>query len=120
MPAASIQSLSGFLTSSKQTLTLGSFREPRKVLRAHIEVITGFNSDGTDQIRIGHNTDDDAYVTLTAVNAAGIQTVTLGTGVGYDATPREVIAQYVNGGSEPSQGSAIVTLEVLPCPPNPA
>ena len=114
MPA--LQTLSGFLTSSKQTLTLGSFREPRKVLRAHIEVITGFNGSGTDQIRIGHNTDDDAYVTLTDVSSAGILSVTLGSGVGYDSTPREVIAQYVAGGGQPTQGSVIVTLEILFCP----
>ena len=119
MPAASIQSLTAFVTSSRQSVTLGSFREARKVLRAHIEVVTAFNGSGTDEIRIGHNTDNDAYVTLTDVATTGIKTVTLGAGVGFDATPREVLVEYVNGGGEPSAGAAIVTLEVLLCPPNP-
>lgn len=117
MSASPVQSLSAFVTASKQIAYPGSFHAPRRVLRVHIEVIEAFNGGGTDQIRVGHRTDDDAYATLVDVSTTGIKTVTLGSGVGFDATPREVIVEYVNGGGEPTTGSALVTMEFIPCPP---
>lgn len=111
-----VQTLSAFVTASKQAVPLGNLFFPRRVVRVHIEVTEAFDGSGTDQIRVGHRTDDDAYATLTDVATTGIKTVTLGTGVGYDSTPREVIAEYVNGGGEPTNGKAIVTLEIINLP----
>lgn len=116
MSASATQSFSAFVTKDRQTVYLGIFTSPRKVVRAHVEVLTAFDGSGTDQIRIGHATDDDAYGVLVDVSTTGIKTVTLGAGVGYDITPRQVIAQYVAGSGLPSNGSAIVTLEFIQCP----
>lgn len=111
-----VQTLSAFVTYAKQTVPLGSFFFPRRVVRIHVEVTEAFNGSGTDQIRIGHRTDDDAYMALLDVSSTGIKTAVLGAGIGYDATPREVLAEYVNGGGEPTEGKAIVTMEFINLP----
>lgn len=117
MSASPIQSISAFLTKTNTTVRPGAFSSPRRVVRVHLEVITAFDSDGTDQIRIGHATDNDAYGTLVDVSTTGIKTVTLGSGIGYDATPRQLIFEYVAGGSAPTTGSAVITVEFIPLPP---
>lgn len=116
MNSSPVQTLSAFVTSTSRTVEMGNFFFARRVLRVHIEVTAGFDGSGTDQIRVGHQTDDDAYATLTDVSTTGIKTVTLGSGVGYDSTPREVIAEYVNGAGLPSNGKAIITIEFIPLP----
>lgn len=116
MTFSPVQSLSAFLSATKQTVSLGAFAVPRRVVRVHVEVTQAFNSDGTDQIRVGHRTDDDAYMALLDVSTTGIKTAVLGTGIGYDATPREILAEYVNGGSEPTTGKVVITLEYVSLP----
>lgn len=113
----SVQTLSAWVTKTNQRVVLGHFKNPREVLRVRIEVSTAFNGSGTDEIRVGTDDDNDAYATLTDVASTGIKTPTLGTGVGFDKTERNVVAEYVNGGGEPTTGSALVTVEFCNSPP---
>ena len=117
MTSGPVQSISGFITKTNKTVYPGNFVHPRTILRIYLEVLTAFDGSGTDQIRIGHSTDNDAFGTLTDVSTTGIKTVTAGAGIGYDATPRQVIFEYVAGGGDPSNGSAVITLEFLLLPP---
>ncbi len=111
-----IETLSVLVSASKNTPTIGFFRNPRKILRAHVEVLEAFNSDGADTLVVGHTDDDDAYITTIDVSTTGIKAVTLGANKGYDAIPRDVIAKYTAGGSAPTQGSVSITLEFIYLP----
>lgn len=118
MTSPQIQTFSGILSDSKNTMSQ-AFRGPRNVLRAYVEVLEAFNSDGTDQLIIGHGDDDDAYVIAIDVSTVGVKTVTLGSGIGYDATAREVIAKYTPGGSVPTTGAVYFLLEWVQAPRQP-
>lgn len=115
---STVQVRSGWITKDKQTLDLGPLRDPRDVVRVHIHVTQAFNSDGSDQISVGHETDDDAYATATDVSSTGIKTPSAGTGVGFDGTERNLIASYANSGTEPTTGKAFIAVEFLPAPPS--
>jgi len=111
-----IETLTILVSASKKTPEMGYFRKPRKVLRAHVEVLEAFNSDGTDILVVGHTDDADAYITSIDVSTTGVKAVTLGTGVAYDATARAVIAAYTASGTAPTTGSVVITLEVVYLP----
>jgi hypothetical protein len=111
-----IQTLSTAVSASRQNPKMGYFRSPRKVLRIYVEVLEAFNSDGTDTLVIGHGDDPDAYATSINVSTTWVKTVTLGSGVNYDATPRAVIAAYTAGGSAPTTGSVIILIEYAELP----
>ena len=98
---------------------MGFFRKPRVVLRIYIECLESFNSNGTDTLEIGTETDPDAYATAVSVASTGVKTWTPGVGVAYDATPHEIRATYTAGGTAPSQGAVLVVLEYADCPRQP-
>lgn len=106
-----VLTLSGFVTFGSQTLTLGVLPVGASVKRVHIDVLTGFNGDGTDQIQVGHDDNNDAFATATDVSATGYKSVTLGAEVGYVSTSRPVKAYYVNGSGEPTTGKALIEIE---------
>lgn len=84
------------------------------ILTPFLSVPTGFNSDGSDNIRVGSVTNDDAYGTDKDVS--GIITLdnfTAGAEVGYTRVGVEVYAKYVNGGSEPLAGEAFIVLPYI-------
>lgn len=108
--------LVGWLTKDTQTVELGVLRSPRYIMRVHIHCTQAFNSDGTDNITVGYTGTTNAYATATDVATTGVKSVTLGSGVGYDATNRTVTATYANGGTEPSTGKALVIVEYLRVP----
>lgn len=114
-----VQTLSGWVTKDRQTVSLGLFRGPRDVLRVRVWREEAFNSDGSDLLDIGYVGDTDAYANDVDLAGTGLATVTLGSGVGHDDTPREVQATYANGGSEPTTGKALVTIEFIPSPLTP-
>lgn len=89
-------------------------------VRAHCHVTQAFNSDGTDEITVGYDADTDAFITAIDVSSTGVKSVTLGALNGYNGTARSVEAYYVNGGSEPSQGKALIILEFFPVPVQPS
>jgi len=111
-----VETLSILVSAAKKTPEMGYFRHPRKILRAHVEVLEAFDSDGTDLLVVGHADDDDAYITSIDISSTGIKSVTLGSDKGYDATARAVIATYTAGGSAATQGSVAITLEFVYLP----
>ena len=77
-----VQYLAGWITSSRQTIYLGNFRNPRDVVRVRVYVHEAFNSSGTDLLDIGYTGDTDAYANDVDLSSTGLATVTLGAGVG--------------------------------------
>lgn len=108
-----VEQISGWLADNAQTIVLGKLPDDAFVLRAHLQVTENFNSDGTDEIQCGWDTDNDAIFTLTDASGAGIKSVTMGSNVGYNAAEQMIKAYYVNGGSEPSTGKALVIVEFV-------
>jgi hypothetical protein len=88
------------------TLPIGA-----NVVRAHLHVLEAFNSDGSDNISIGYTGTLQAFATNTDVSTTGVKTMTLGSEIGYQAVSRAINAYYVNGGTEPTTGKAVVNLE---------
>lgn len=86
---------------------------------AHVHVTEAFNSDGTDTLTVGYDADPDAFVTSVDVSTTGVKSVTLGALSGYNGTARAVEAYYVNSGTEPTTGKALVILEILRVPKQP-
>lgn len=103
--------LQATVTFGTQTVLMGTLPIGANIVRAHIHVLTAFNSDGTDNITIGYTGTTNAFATSTDVSTTGVKTVTLGANVGYQTVSRQINAYYVNGGSEPSTGKAVVNLE---------
>ncbi len=116
---SSTLTLVGFVSVSRQSLNLGFLRTPHKVLRAHVEVVEAFNSNGSDLLVVGNSGNADAYVESVDVSTIGIKSVVLGSEVGYDDTPFDVTAVYTAGGSAPTTGAAIIILEIMLCPRQP-
>lgn len=108
--------MTAWVTSSSQNPTLGTMPAGSYFVRAHCHVTEAFNSDGTDTLTVGYDTDTDAFVTSIDVSSTGVKSVTLGVLNGYNGTARAVEAYYVNGGSEPSEGKALVILEIFSVP----
>ena len=119
MPYGQTRFLSAWVTSGTQIPTLGILPVGAYVVRVHIHCTVAFNSSGTDEIRVGYSSDTDAYATLTDTSTVGVKSVTLGSGIGFDGTARQVLAEYVNGGTEPSLGRSIVIVEYFLLPPQP-
>jgi len=111
------QYLRAYVTSGVTNPQIGVLPANAWVERVHRDVTEAFNSDGADNIKVGHSTDDDAYATNTDVSSTGRKTVTLGAGVGYDSTARTVDATYTAGGTDPTTGKAHVVIEFFLLPP---
>lgn len=111
--------MAAWVTSTSQNPTLGILQPNTYFVRAHVHVTEAFNSDGSDALTVGYDTDSDAAITSIDVSTTGIKSVTLGALAGYNSTARKVEAYYVNGGSEPTLGKALVILEIFPSPPSP-
>ena len=103
--------MAGWVTSGSQTVLLGVLPIASYVARVHIHCTTSFNSDGADDISVGYTGTTTAFATATAVGTTGVKSVTAGANVGYQTVSREINAYYVNGGTEPSTGRAIVIVE---------
>ncbi len=111
--------LSAWVADDAQNPSLGSLLLYNYVKAVHVHVTEAFDSDGTDLLTVGYDADPDAFATSIDVSTTGVKTVTLGALAGYNGTTRAVEAYYVNGGSEPTAGKALVTLEYyrVPVPP---
>lgn len=105
-------------TNDGQTLDLGVLPGPCLVLNPFLIVKTGFDSSGTDLIRVGTDTDDDAFGTDVDVSSAFTtpQNFTPGVGLGYFPAGKKVQAKYLKGGTAPSQGEALIILPYLRIP----
>lgn len=108
-----------WVTKDVQNPDIGILPAHTYVLRAHVHVTEAFNSDGTDTLTVGWDSDSDAIITSVDVSTTGIKTVTLGSNVGYNSVARKMEAYYVNGGSEPTTGKAFILLEIIRIPSQP-
>lgn len=114
-----ILTLQGWATHSRNTVDLGSVPQNRYLVRSHVQVTEAFNSDGSDTLTVGTETDPDRFVTSIDVSTTGIKSVTLGIGAGYN-DPSPISIFYTAGGSAPTAGKALVVLEFFPVPTQPA
>lgn len=103
--------------SATRTIVMGMLPGPCFVLTPFIGIPTEFDSGSSDNVKIGHADDDDAfgqsYDLQTAVDKANF---TDGVEVGYRAAGKQVIITYTPSGSAASQGEAIVMLPFLRLP----
>lgn len=112
--------MQAWVTAGSQNPVLGILQAGTYFARAHVHVTEAFNSDGTDTLTVGWDSDTDALVTSVDVSTTGVKTLTLGANVGYNGTAHSVEAYYANGGSEPTTGKALVILEFFPIPKQPS
>ena len=117
MPATS--NLQAWVTSSNATVPMGILPINSYVVRVQLHATQAFNSDGTDNISVGITGTTNKFATATDVSTTGVKTVTLGSGVGFQTSAQAVNAYYVNGGSAPTTGKAIVIIEYFIAPPSP-
>jgi hypothetical protein len=103
--------LTGWVADDAQNPSLGTLPANSYVTDVRIQVTEAFDSDGTDQIEVGFDTDTNGYATLTDVSSLGILTPTMGVFAGFNSTARAVEAYYRNSGTEPTTGKALVTVE---------
>lgn len=109
------RTLSGWVTAASQSIELGWLPATFAVVNVSVRVQQAFNSDGTDLLEVGYSGDDDAYMTALDVSTTGIKSVTLGSKVLWeDDNGRTLIVKYTNGGSEPTEGRALVLVEWSP------
>lgn len=113
-------SLQGWLADDIQTVTLGIVPVGAVMLSHSLYVHEAFNSDGTDSIRAGHDAGVDTFIADTDVATTGYKTASAGTGGTYRTSAVTAKAYYVNGGSEPTTGKALVTVRFSFPPPIPA
>jgi hypothetical protein len=104
-------SISVWVADDAQNPSIGVIPANSFVVAVHLHVTEAFDSDGTDEIEVGYGADNNAYATLTDVSTTGVKAVTLGVDEGYSGTERAAEAYYVNGGSEPTVGKALVVIE---------
>lgn len=103
-----VECLFGWVSHEKQTVQLGVLPYHSYVYNVSIHCTEAFDSDGTDNISVGWATDNIALATATSVATTGVKTVTMGTNEGYNSSTQDIFAYYVNGGSEPTTGKAVV------------
>lgn len=111
------QVLHAWLADNAQgPVTLGYIPQYAIVQSVGIWVEEAFNSDGTDEIRIGGTGDAARYCAYTDVSTTGNKTPAApATPLPRMYTPGDaVVANYANGGSEPTTGKAVVWIEFFP------
>jgi hypothetical protein len=111
---APVERLSRVVRFDEQTVILGKLPEFTLITAVRIFVTEAFNSDGTDVIRVGIPGGETWYAGNTDVSTTGRKTPASGIAGDYTSvTPRTVQAQYLAGGSAPTTGKALVTLEFV-------
>lgn len=114
--AGIVERMVAWVQFDSQNPSLGVLPAYSVVTGVLIQVVAAFNSDGDDTISVGYDAAPEAYATSTDVSSTGLKAVTSGALVGYNATSRSIEAYYVNSGTEPTEGSAIVVLEFYRVP----
>ena len=110
--SAPVMSMTGRLKHDQQSITIGSIPDGYGVTAVKVMVLTPFNSDGTDYIDVGANLGgyEQAFAANVDASAWGAHIPVLGRmNTGFLA--QTITARYVNGGSEPNAGEAIVFVE---------
>jgi hypothetical protein len=103
---------SGWLFDDRQTVNLVSLIGAWQIHRVAVYVLEAFNSDGTDLVDVGYSGNEQTFTANVDVSTTGAKTITPGAGVGYPWHQDSIVsARYVNGGTEPTTGQALVTVE---------
>lgn len=89
--------------------TIGAMPPAARLVGIEIEVLTGFNSDGSNLLSIGHDADNTAYTQGIDVSTA--RTVKLALIKPAESVVRVVKAYYTAGGSAATAGNADVTVK---------
>ena len=85
--------------------------------RIDVEVTETFDDSGTDELKVGHATDDDAYVKTVDVDLTALGVTTTFTGA--EALPRKFaaavtpIAQYDGQNGDATQGKLEITFSAI-------
>lgn len=102
---------SGWVTHAAQTKTLGVVKGPIKVHAVEVYVHEAFNSDGTDNLTVGHDSGTSAWMGVVDVATTGDKTPAAGSAASYrSSTSTTIKAYYANGGTEPTTGKALVKI----------
>jgi hypothetical protein len=106
----------GWVTWDAPTLDLGELPLNACVLSFGYWVEEPFNSDGTDTVRIGHDSDHDAFQTefaVSVVNSIGLVSATGAEAGVIQSAAVEAKAYYVAGGSAPTTGKVHVLIQYI-------
>jgi hypothetical protein len=106
-----VEVLSTWVYDDAQNQPLGTLPAYVYVTKVSIHVTEAFNSDGTDNITVGWDADTNGLTSAEDVSTTGVKTPTLNAITGYSHTERDLEAYYVNGGSEPTTGEALIVVE---------
>lgn len=112
------QTLTAWVSVSNQTAVLGKLPNGSYVTGIYMHALVAFNSDGTDLVSIG--TDDSVmrFSNAVDVSTAGVKAPTI-SGTGYRPAEYLVKAYYAAGGSAPTTGKVLCSIEFFPAPVNP-
>jgi hypothetical protein len=110
------RNLQAFVTATQQTPEFGIMPAGTWIKQVFCHVLEAFDSNGTDQITVGWDSDPDALCTTIDVSTTGLKTVTLGVSAGYNSTAQKLYAFYSNGGSEPTTGKAFLWVDSIRVP----
>lgn len=109
-----VQTISNWLSEDEQSVTVGTIPAYSWVLGLDVYVQQAFNSDGTDLVNVGRSGSASAYTANVDVSTTGRKTIALASEAGLIDTERTVLATYTNGGSEPTEGRALVSVTYAP------
>lgn len=102
--------LVGVLTHLDTSIDIGILPKYHYVYDVEVDIIEAFS---TGNINIGHADDADAYVSALSATGSGVQSPTLGTGIGYDDEARKLKATV--SGSQ-TQGKALIIVKFFRVP----
>lgn len=105
-----------FVTFAQQNPDLGIMPAGTFIIQIYCHVLEAFDSDGTDQITVGWDSDPDALATAIDVSTTGLKSVTMGANNGYNSIAQKLKAFYTNSGSEPTAGKAFLWIESIRVP----
>lgn len=108
--------MSAWAADNAQNPTIGPVPSRSLVTIDFVDVTEAFNSDGTDTITVGWDSDPDALLTSLDVSTTGRKDISSNFGVSYGrylATGQTVEIYYSNGGSEPSTGKVIAGIRYV-------
>jgi hypothetical protein len=110
--AGGTQAASAWVFDDRQSVDIVSLTGAFVIHRVSVYVLEAFNSDGSDLIDVGWSGNAETLTADVDVSTTGAKTVTPGAGVGYPWHESVTIqAIYSNGGTEPTAGQALVTVE---------
>jgi hypothetical protein len=99
-----------WVTSSLQNPSMATLPANVYIRTINFHVIEGFDSDGTDLISVGDDSDNEGVFQQVDVEAAGVKTLTWGSYRGYNSSSLSLEIYYTNGGTEPSNGKALAVI----------